>query len=74
MKWERRRTHSSESKLHSVLRSCEFCAAVYRQIRECLRLDPDHKKCFPHYKVRWLGIIILELFYLGSQFLESEEA
>ncbi|XP_064394155.1 dnaJ homolog subfamily C member 3-like [Halichondria panicea] len=21
-----------------------------REIRECLRLDPDHKECFPHYK------------------------
>ena len=24
----------------------------FREIRECLRLDPDHKECFPHYKVR----------------------
>ena len=22
-----------------------------REIRECLRLDPDHKTCFPFYKV-----------------------
>ena len=22
----------------------------FRQIRECLKLDPDHKDCFPHYK------------------------
>lgn len=22
----------------------------FRQIRECLKLDPDHKKCFPYYK------------------------
>ena len=21
-----------------------------RQIRECLKLDPDHKECFAHYK------------------------
>lgn len=21
-----------------------------RQIRECLKLDPEHKDCFPHYK------------------------
>ena len=24
----------------------------YREIRECLKLDPDHKVCFPFYKVR----------------------
>lgn len=23
-----------------------FC----REIRECLKLDPEHKTCFPHYK------------------------
>ena len=22
----------------------------FREIRECLKLDPDHKDCFPHYK------------------------
>lgn len=22
-----------------------------REIRECLKLDPDHKKCYPFYKV-----------------------
>lgn len=22
----------------------------FRQIRECLKLNPEHKKCFPHYK------------------------
>jgi len=22
-----------------------------REIRECLKLDPDHKECFPHYKL-----------------------
>ena len=22
-----------------------------REIRECLKLDPDHRECFPHYKV-----------------------
>ena len=25
--------------------------AGHREIRECLRLDPDHKECFPFYKV-----------------------
>ena len=24
----------------------------YREIRECLKLDPDHKVCFPFYKAR----------------------
>lgn len=24
---------------------------IYREIRECLRLDPEHKDCFPHYKL-----------------------
>jgi DnaJ family protein C protein 3 len=24
---------------------------VYREVRECLRLDPEHKDCFPHYKI-----------------------
>lgn len=23
---------------------------LFRQIRECLKLDPDHKECFPFYK------------------------
>lgn len=23
---------------------------TFRQIRECLKLDPDHKECFAHYK------------------------
>lgn len=22
-----------------------------REIRECLKLDPDHQSCYPHYKV-----------------------
>lgn len=22
----------------------------YSQVRECLKLDPEHKECFPHYK------------------------
>ena len=25
-----------------------------KEIRECLKLDPDHKDCFPFYKVRVL--------------------
>jgi len=24
---------------------------VCREVRECLRLDPEHKDCFPHYKI-----------------------
>lgn len=22
----------------------------FREVRECLKLDPEHKDCFPHYK------------------------
>ena len=28
-----------------------------REIRECLRLDPDHKVCFPFYKVYTLLVV-----------------
>lgn len=24
--------------------------STFREIRECLKLDPEHKQCFPHYK------------------------
>lgn len=24
--------------------------SCFREIRECLKLDPEHKDCFPHYK------------------------
>ena len=24
--------------------------ACHSEVRECLKLDPDHKDCFPHYK------------------------
>jgi DnaJ family protein C protein 3 len=24
---------------------------VFREVRECLRLDPEHQDCFPHYKI-----------------------
>lgn len=24
---------------------------ISREVRECLRLDPEHKDCFPHYKI-----------------------
>lgn len=27
-----------------------FILLHFREIRECLKLDPDHKDCFPHYK------------------------
>ena len=40
--------------LHVVNMNCGYLFSVtvsYREIRECLRLDPDHKLCFPHYKV-----------------------
>lgn len=28
-----------------------FVPSLPREIRECLKLDPDHKDCFPFYKV-----------------------
>lgn len=28
-----------------------FMPSLSREIRECLKLDPDHKDCFPFYKV-----------------------
>jgi hypothetical protein len=28
-----------------------FYAYVCREVRECLRLDPEHEDCFPHYKI-----------------------
>lgn len=28
-----------------------FVLENFREIRECLKLDPDHKECFPFYKV-----------------------
>ncbi len=28
-----------------------MCCYYCREIRNCLKLDPDHKQCFPHYKV-----------------------
>ena len=30
-----------------VVASCFFFC---REVRECLKLDPDHKDCYPHYK------------------------
>lgn len=27
-----------------------FISVTFREIRECLKLDPDHKECFPFYK------------------------
>lgn len=23
---------------------------IFREVRDCLKLDPEHKDCFPHYK------------------------
>lgn len=30
---------------------CIHMIFFFREIRECLKLDPDHKECFPFYKV-----------------------
>ena len=30
---------------------CVHMIFFSREIRECLKLDPDHKECFPFYKV-----------------------
>ena len=38
------------------MRPCDF---FFREIRECLKLDPDHKECFPFYKVSIIIIIII---------------
>jgi DnaJ family protein C protein 3 len=29
----------------------EVAFHISREVRECLRLDPEHKDCFPHYKI-----------------------
>ena len=29
----------------------------FREIRECLKLDPDHKECFPFYKVSIMHLV-----------------
>lgn len=36
--------YSGEIFLHA------FILHLFREIRECLKLDPEHKACFPHYK------------------------
>jgi hypothetical protein len=37
----------------SSLEDCSYEVSFYvcREVRECLRLDPEHNDCFPHYKV-----------------------
>ena len=50
---------------------------ICREIRECLKLDPDHKLCFPHYKVSELsttGVISTSQVLNILIFLECEEA
>ena len=35
---------------------------LYSQVRECLKLDPEHKECFPHYKkVKKVAKLVQEL-------------
>lgn len=38
--------------------------SVYSEVRECLKLDPDHKQCFSHYK---------QVKKLNKQILSAEE-
>ena len=38
---------------------CVHIIFFFREIRECLKLDPDHKECFPFYKVSIIIIIII---------------
>ena len=38
---------------------CVHMIFFFREIRECLKLDPDHKECFPFYKVSIIIIIII---------------
>ena len=38
---------------------CVHMIFFSREIRECLKLDPDHKECFPFYKVSIIIIIII---------------
>ena len=62
----RQRVHQQcmEEMRHFVVQLCLNCTIlvhrltvyevefhIYREIRECLRLDPEHKDCFPHYKL-----------------------
>ena len=42
----------------SFVLKCVHMIFFFREIRECLKLDPDHKECFPFYKVSIIIIII----------------
>lgn len=55
------KTHSWSDK------SCELTAGVVSflsEVRECLKLDPDHKQCFSHYK---------QVKKLNKQIMSAEE-
>lgn len=39
-----------------VLKMCPY-DFFFREIRECLKLDPDHKECFPFYKVSIMHLV-----------------
>lgn len=36
--------------ISSIFRGRNTMLWFCREIRECLKLDPEHKNCFPHYK------------------------
>ena len=36
---------------------CVHMIFFFREIRECLKLDPDHKECFPFYKVSIMHLV-----------------
>ena len=36
---------------------CVHMIFFSREIRECLKLDPDHKECFPFYKVSIMHLV-----------------
>lgn len=40
----------SLSSMQSLFKGLLLIFLFSRQIRECLKLDPDHKECFSHYK------------------------
>lgn len=40
------------------------CLSVLGEVRECLKLDPDHKQCFSHYK---------QVKKLNKQIMSAEE-
>lgn len=43
-----------------LMRCLSFCS----EVRECLKLDPDHKQCFSHYK---------QVKKLNRQIMSAEE-